>query len=162
MCQETALATTAAPLLQRHRARLADRVIVVLGVPPTHVAATGDPMRRFGTWPCALATVDDPDTGRRYRFLARPGDHETALLLLDDCPEVQLLAGRSRRRGCRAGSRGRQDRPAIAAVPQRAVDLAGRVQLRERRRLGRLAAATMAAASERTAFIDGVKLGEFG
>jgi|SRR5947199_4511581 len=74
-------------VLRRHRARVTERLIVMLGVPPSHVAVGGDPLHRFGTWPGAVAAVDDPDTGRRYRFLASPGDHETALLLLDECPE---------------------------------------------------------------------------
>ena len=74
-------------LLRRQRARLAERVIVMLGVPPTHVAVTADPLRRFGPWPGAVATVTDPDSDIRYRFLARPGEADSAMLLLDECAE---------------------------------------------------------------------------
>lgn len=74
-------------LRRRQRARMAERVIAMLGVPPVQVAVAGDLLGRFGPWPGAVATVIDPDTGTRYRFLARPGEEGSTMLLLDECAE---------------------------------------------------------------------------
>lgn len=85
MMLETALTSAdsepaAPPWVRQHRARLVARVFVMLGIPPTHVVVTDDPVRDYGARRADLVTARDPDDEtRRYRFLARPGSTDTLL-----------------------------------------------------------------------------------
>lgn len=76
-----------AGFVRRYRDQIAGRVALMTGVPRHHVVVTDDPHRAYGARPADLVTVLDPDDPtRRYRFLARPGADDGALLLLDECP----------------------------------------------------------------------------